>query len=75
MTLKEYIAGLQQFVRQNPKAVDLRVITSIDDEGNGFNSVVFSPTIGIYDKGTLITCDEYAELDRDPNEENVVCVN
>ncbi len=44
MTLKEYIKGLLEI--KDPKLLSLPVVTSSDDEGNQFNDVLFSPTIG-----------------------------
>ena len=43
MTLKEYILKLKDFAKNNPKALELEVIHSSDDEGNHFTPVVFDP--------------------------------
>lgn len=50
MKLKEYMQKLSDFVLENPEAKELDVITSIDDEGNGFNPVFYGPSLGYYEK-------------------------
>jgi len=67
MKLKEYIAGLNAFVKENPKARNFDVIYSRDDEGNGFQGVYFSPTLGQWDG-------DY-EFDDAGTKPNAVCIN
>ena len=50
MKLSEYITSLNKLLEENPEAADYLVITSIDDEGNGFNPVHYEPQIGGYNK-------------------------
>lgn len=73
MTLKEYIQGLQEFVEENPEAADFKVVSAIDEEGNGFNEVKFGPTLGYFDDsyGGFTHADE-EELEEEPN---AVCIN
>ena len=71
MILSKYIKGLQEFVKDHPEAKDFKVITSKDDEGNGFNEVYFSPSLGEFD-GEDFMQDYEGE---DPVELNAVCVN
>ena len=49
MTMKEYVEGLVEFLKDNPETADFIVVTSKDDEGNGYNLVYQTPTIGYYD--------------------------
>lgn len=51
MKLKEYINGLQEFAKENEGSLEMDVYTSIDDEGNGYNMVYFTPSIGRMDDG------------------------
>lgn len=73
MTLREYIKGLNEFVEKNPDCIDLEVITSKDDEGNGFNSVYCSPTKGNFEENEFYSSDE--DDDEDELDINAVCVN
>lgn len=75
MKLKEYIENLNEFVKENPDALDLDVLTSIDDEGNGFNMVSFSPSKGYYDGNDFIYDQNLKEYGYDDSDINAVCVN
>lgn len=41
MILKEFIENLNRFIKENPETLEMQVVTSKDDEGNGFNTVYF----------------------------------
>ena len=75
MLLKEFIENLNEFVKENPETLDMQVITSIDDEGNGFNLVHCTPSKGIYEDSEFISSEEYKDYGRDGSETNSVCVN
>lgn len=75
MTLKEYIKGLQEFLKENPETGEMQVITSSDDEGNSFNPVYFSPSKGIYEDLEFIPLEQIEDWERDEDEINSVCVN
>lgn len=75
MTLNEFIKGLNKFVKENPETLGMQVITSGDDEGNGFNLVHYSPTKGVYKYGDFISSQQYEECDLDANKTNSVCIN
>ena len=45
MTLKTYLEQLNLVAKRNPKLLKLPVIYARDSEGNGFENVVFSPTM------------------------------
>lgn len=51
MTLQEYIKGLQELLADNPEIGDVEVVYAKDDEGNGFSSSIFSPSIQYIHKG------------------------
>ena len=42
MNLRQYIGFLNELATENPEALDMPVVTSIDDEGNGFNDVNYN---------------------------------
>jgi hypothetical protein len=75
MTVKEYIKNLENFIKKNPEILDMKVITSVDDEGNAFNLVHYSPSKGIYENNTFISIDECKKLGKKNSEINAVCVN
>ena len=49
MNLKEYIEQLQEFAKENPRALEFDVWYAKDDEGNGYQEVCFSPSLKVYD--------------------------
>ena len=76
MTLKEYIRNLNNLVKENPGALDLEVIYSIDDEGNAFHKVHIEPTIGYLDEdGGFKSIEQFEDWDRDDSDVNSVCIN
>jgi len=48
MNFKEYIDTLIEFSEEHPESLELEVIYSKDDEGNGHDTVKYTPTIGCY---------------------------
>ena len=87
LTLKEYVEGLVEFLKDNPETADYIVVTSKDDEGNGYNTVWQTPVIGCYDPELEFHTKSYyddMEDDDDDDEDagflpsffpNAVCVN
>jgi hypothetical protein len=75
MKLKEYMEKLELFVKENPEALEMDVVTSRDDEGNGYNQVYYSPSIGIFEDGDFIPSSQIKEYEREPKEINSVCLN
>jgi len=75
MTLKEYIEQLQKFVEMNPETLDMDVIYSRDDEGNGFGQVHYAPSKGFYEDMEFIASDQLEDYERDTTDINSVCIN
>jgi hypothetical protein len=83
--LHKFIDNLNKLVEENPKAKDFDVIYSIDDEGNAFDNVYFSPTIGNLSNDQFRTQDYIEELIEEYPDENLenlenlevnsVCIN
>ena len=67
MKLKEFIENLNDFVKEYPESLDLEVITSKDDEGNGYNAVHYKPSKGVFDDGCFD--------DQDNENINAICIN
>lgn len=81
MTLRKFMEQLNALIEKYPEALEMQVITSTDDEGNGFNRVYNLSTIGNYDGeryGEFIDKDnsdfreEYGLCEDDVN---AVCIN
>lgn len=69
MTLKEYLYKLNKLVEENKELLDMDVIYSIDDEGNGFRYVIMNP------EGVHLLEDD---MELEPVEDhgiNAVCIN
>ena len=41
MKLKEFVDNLNNLMRERPETAEFDVVTSIDDEGNGYNLVYY----------------------------------
>jgi hypothetical protein len=67
MKLKEYVENLNKLIVERPETADFDVVTSRDDEGNGFNLVYCAPTVGCYDAEEKEFTEEIKV--------NAVCVN
>lgn len=46
MKLKEYIESLNQMVKDDPSILEYDVVYSSDDEGNSYEFVAFTPSVG-----------------------------
>ena len=66
MKFKEYAENINKLLKERPEAADFDVVTSKDDEGNGYNLVHYSPSVGNYDEDGEFTAEK---------ELNAVCVN
>lgn len=49
MTLKIYFDHLKRYIKTHPEALNMEVRYAIDEEGNGFEPVLYTPSI--YDLG------------------------
>lgn len=74
MTLNEYIEQLQHLIKENPLAANMEVIYSKDDEGNGYDGVYFSPTVGFFNDSEFIPTDQMDEYEIE-EDSNAVCIN
>ena len=78
MKLKEFIENLNMFIKENPDALELDVISSKDDEGNGYNYVYYEVSKGhINEDNDYTSIENFAdcELDIAETEINAVCLN
>jgi hypothetical protein len=76
MKFGQYLDQLKQLARKDKSILQLDVVYSTDDEGNGFSGIYYSPTIGVYDGDY-----EFDGFDPDDTESskgktaNAVCIN
>jgi len=75
MKLKKFIKNLEAFAKKHPEALEMTVVTAIDDEGNGFNEVYFTPILGFYEDREFMSVENMEEYERPPSDINAVCVN
>jgi hypothetical protein len=74
MLLKEYIENLQKIVERNPEYENLEVVYSVDDEGNGYGGINYTPTLGFWNEDdNFISADSEDFNEGDPI--NVICIN
>ena len=66
MKFGEYVTKLSKLLSDNPQAGDFDVVYAKDSEGNRFDEVRYSPSIGCYDYGTF---------DDEEGCPNAVCLN
>jgi len=67
MKLKVFAENINKLLKERPQTAEFEVVTSIDDEGNGFNLVHYEPQVGNYDK---------EDREFEPEKElNAVCIN
>ncbi len=73
MNFKEFVDGVNLFLKEHPEAGELLVITASDDEGNDFNQVSYTPSMGkhVPDEREFLTSEQAGEK-ADPN---AVCIN
>lgn len=78
MLLKEFIHNLNKLIENDESWGEMEVLTSIDDEGNGYNPVYFHPTVGHWENHEFKTeadLEEDDERREDGKWFNAVCVN
>jgi len=49
MKLKEWLDNLNAMVAKDPSILELDAITASDDEGNSYNDVNYTPSVGNFD--------------------------
>jgi hypothetical protein len=75
MKLKDFLDELNALVSDNPKVLEFDVIYSVDDEGNSFHPITYSPTIGIYKNLEFYTTCESKEFNLSTSDQNAICIN
>ena len=71
MKFSDYVRNINELLENNPRIADYDVVSSKDDEGNGFSLVHFAPSIGEFDG------DDYTDIESEDfgGDDNAVCIN
>jgi hypothetical protein len=75
MKLNKFLENLNELVKTNPEFLELEVITSKDDEGNGYDKVYYSPSIGNFDDYEFKQEVEFDDYELTKKDINAICVN
>ena len=75
MTLRQYFEEMKEFVETFPECLDMDVVYSRDDEGNGYQRVHYGPQKGIFENRDFISADQLEDYEREYSEINSVCIN
>jgi hypothetical protein len=71
MKFKAYVKNLNELLEQRPETAELDVITASDDEGNSYNQVYYSPSVGIHSDSEF----DVENVEEEQDSINAVCVN
>ncbi len=75
ITLKEFKENLDQLIKQYPEILNMRVIVSSDEEGNNYNDIFYTPTIGKYTEDGQFEADTDELMRGTIKDCNAVCIN
>lgn len=80
MKFAEYLKELNELAIANPKTLEMEVVSSADDEGNHYNPVHYTASVGIFigDEYDFIGLDDEEYLDEmelTADDANAICVN
>ena len=70
MKLKVFLENINKLVKADPSILQLDVVSSRDDEGNGFNPIYYTPSTGEY-----LAEDKEFTADVSKERTNSVCIN
>lgn len=82
MKFKEYLESLNEMAKDDPTILELEVISAKDDEGNGFQKVSWTPTVGMvrgledyYFDEFHSDKEDYEEYYEEEFKPNSICIN
>lgn len=79
MKFKDYVQDMLMLLHTHPQAGEAEVIYSSDEEGNGYQKVVYNPSIGNFSEGYtgyFIGVNEFADFKLNKEKDiNAVCIN
>lgn len=59
MKLKEFLENINKRIKEDPSLLELDLYAAVDDEGNGYNSLGYFPSIRYIDKSECQHRPEY----------------
>lgn len=68
MKLKEFIDTLNEMVEANPKLLEFDVVYSSDSEGNYYDHVFYTPTVGNF-------TNDFENIFDESKKPNAICIN
>lgn len=74
MKLKEFLDKLISIAKENPKTLEMLVVAS-SEEGNSFSTLLYSPSLGIYDNGDFVSEKDIEVLGMKNTPPNAICIN
>ena len=82
MKFKEFIENCQKFLEEHPEAGEFETIYAKDDEGNGYQGVYFTPSMGVKEEGWISEWVSWENIQEEPDDYdytkddlNSVCIN
>jgi hypothetical protein len=66
LNFEQFVAAAARKLKENPHMAKMPVVYSIDDEGNAYHQVSYTPTIGNWDG---------QDFDDESKTPNAVCIN
>lgn len=78
MTLEDFTNNCIKLMKDRPETAEYKVVSSIDSEGNAYNNVYYSPSVGMmneYDEFYNEEDEESAECRESQQYDDVVCIN
>ena len=80
MKFKKFLKKLNKIAKERPETLKMTVISAADDEGNGYNSVYYGPTIGNFNENEreFTTPDDkeyWGECEFTDKDKNAICIN
>jgi hypothetical protein len=75
MKLKEYLANIAKMVEENEDILEYDVVYARDDEGNGFQEIHYTPTLGYQDEDVEFIQEENYDDEEHEGGSNSICVN
>lgn len=79
MTLEDFTNNCIKLMKDRPETADYKVVSSIDSEGNAYNNVYYSPSVGMMDEDDEFYNEEdkkgYDEFRESQRCVGAVCIN
>lgn len=78
MILREFLDNINKMVEKDSSVLDLKVIYSKDDEGNGYQEVYYDPTLFYSEDDFTVSQEDFDDEQECFDEElvvNAICIN